>query len=1309
MTGAYTQAADLLEKAFDAVKFCEIKDRKILCKLIETARSKTSKQSGKLSDTSLGRDIVSIQKKIDQSIAKCELRKQSIPHEISYPPLLPISSKVKEIRRLLSTNQTLIVAGETGSGKTTQLPKICLDAGFGFRGLIGHTQPRRLAAISVANRISEELRSVEGGVAHQVRFADTSIDKSFLKLMTDGILLAEVANDPDLLRYEVIIVDEAHERSLNIDFILGYLHQLVRRRPDLKLIITSATIDVVKFSAHFNDAPIVLVSGRTYPVEVIYKPFEIEKTNEDSEKLAVKKAIDLIYSRGEENGDILIFFASERQIRATLAFLQKQKFTNTECLPLYGRLTHAEQLRIFKKGSKRRIILTTNVAETSITVPGINYVIDLGTARISRYNMNNKVQRLPIEPISQASANQRKGRCGRLANGLCIRLYSEEEFDNRQEFADPEITRTNLASVMLKMLAYGVGRIEDFPFLDPPDVRAIKTAFKLLYELNALTNKKELTNQGRKMASLPVDARFSKMLILSSEMNCLREMIILVSVLSIQDPREEPENKRELARDRRSDFTDSNSDFLSFVLLWKELERQKKQEKNFSLNRFCKFFFLSYTRLNEWQDLYRQLLSNTKKTGLKINSSFAGYAAFHKCVLCGFYDQIAVLDKDAEYLGIQNKRFSILGSSVLKKSKPKWIVSGPQIETSKIFTPLAAKINPEWVEEIAVHLVKRNYFDPHWSKKREDVFVHERVSLHGLRVIHNRELPFSEIDISGARALFIQHALIDLEISQSIPFLEHNQNLIKSLEKAEEKLRRPNFIINDRDIFSFYDARIPSQVCSIKALIGWLKELDGIRAQSLYMNESNYEAERTDKNLQSVFPDTTSVQENDLEVSYAFEPGANHDGATVEVPITLLPQLKQSDLDWAIPGLVTERCQCLIKGLPKTLRKGFVPVNEAVKELLNGVSYEDGPLFKVLINAAKSQRNISLSYEDLDMVSVPSHLVVKIRVLDKNSNEIAFGTSVDQLKRDLKLKERTPSQQYNFESKESAEFHHPIMRDQIVEWDFDNFPSQVTVGGSLKIIRYPCILDHGEYVSIELWDDLHAAREKSRLGLMKLFMLRTVKQKNYLSKKFSRLTKDFELMIPINFVDLAKDSVNICYLETFYLHEDVPQSKDEFQNLLATNKGRLVKNGDTLEKKLREIFLLRKTVLKELIDAREKIDASESRDIDAQISNLFCQDFIFHAGLQWLTEYPRYLNAILIRLQKIIMGSLKNSRYTNQFLEYQVRLQNLADRNEGGKKRELLTLGWMIEEYRVSCYAQHLRTKLPVSEKKLEKAFVNLE
>lgn len=1310
MTPAFMQASDRLEKAFNAVAYCQIKDKKKLLSLVEKARSKVDKQPDKLSYDTVGRDITEIQESIEKSIRKCDQRKKLIPRVIPYPSSLPISSKSDEIRTLLSSNQTLIVAGDTGSGKTTQLPKICLNAGFGVAGLIGHTQPRRLAAISVANRISEELGLGEsGGVAHQVRFADTSDHNSFLKLMTDGILLAEIANDPDLLKYEVIIVDEAHERSLNIDFIIGYLHQLVIRRPDLKLIITSATIDVEKFSAHFDNAPIVSVSGRSYPVEVLYHPIEEVGTSEECQKLAVKKAIDVIYSESSDDGDILIFFASEREIRATLIFLQQQKFTNTECLPLFGRLTYAEQNRIFKRGAKRRIILSTNVAETSITVPGINYVIDLGTARISRYNVNNKVQRLPIEPISQASANQRKGRCGRLANGLCIRLYSEEEFDNRQEFTDPEIKRTNLASVLLRMLAYRVGRIEDFPFLEPPEAKAVKTAFKLLYELNAITKKKELTIQGKKMANLPIDARFSRMLIFSSSMNCLREVIILVSALSIQDPREEPENKRDLVRERRADLSDKNSDFLSFVLLWKELERQRKHDGNFSLSRFCKFYFLSYARLNEWQDLYRQLLSSVKKTGLKINSTFAGYEAFHKCVLSGFYDQIAFLDRADEYVGIQNKRFSLLSSSSLKGNKPKWIVSGPQIETSRIFTSLAAKIDAEWIEEIAIHLVKRNYSDPHWSKKKEDVYAYEQISLHGLRFIHKRAFRFSEIDIPGARALFIQHALVNFEVKASIPFLEHNKNLIVSLEKTEEKLRRPNFIINERDIFSFYEEQIPLEICSVKSLTDWLKEVDNTQAQSLYMSRSSFMAEQTEKSFLSVFPDTARVQNNNLAVNYSFEPGADHDGATIEVPISLLPQLKQSDLDWAIPGLVTERCQSLIRGLPKILRKGFVPINRVVEELLEGISYKDGPLLQALIKAAKNYRNITLTYEDLNAVSLPAHLSVKVRVLDHNAEQIAFGVSVDQLKSDLEVIGSLSPQRNDSESDESFKLYHPIVCDRAVDWDFGDFPDHVTLGDSLKIIRYPCVLDYGEYVAIELLADSYAAIEKSRFGFAKLFMLRTVKQKNYLSKKFAKFVKEFTLMVPVELTSIARDAVCCCYLETFHLNHDFPKSKETFDHLLFSNKERLVTTGDELERKLRESFLLRKKVLNELTKAENKMTEDDIRDVKTQIYNLFCPNFVVQAGLEWLAEYPRYLNAILIRLQKIIARSSKNAQYTDRFLQYQLRFQKLVGRDELVKRREVTALGWMVEEYRVSCYAQHLRTKMSVSDKKLEKAFVKLE
>jgi len=915
----------LFASVYEEIALCALTERHRLLRKLQDLEKRAAKGE------KTGQAMEALAQAIVTSQERCRRRIRALPKQVSYPENLPVSASVADITALLQSEQVLIIAGDTGSGKTTQIPKICIEAGFGRYGLIGHTQPRRLAAVSVANRIAEELSSEPGaGVGYQVRFNDKVSEQTYLKLMTDGILLSEIQSDRYLNNYEVLIIDEAHERSLNIDFLLGFLKQLLPKRPDLKLIITSATIDVEKFSSHFNNAPIVSVSGRSYPVEVRYAPLlasNDEQADDTDQLTAILQAITEIVQvderRKQNSGDILVFLSGEREIRDTANFLRKQQLKDLEILPLYARLRQSEQIRIFQPHRGRRIVLSTNVAETSLTVPGINYVVDTGYARISRYSLQSKVQRLPIEAISQASANQRKGRCGRLADGVCIRLYSEQDFNSRPEFTDPEIRRTNLASVILRMKHLRLGDAEDFPFLEPPEQKAINEGNRLLAELNALTPSRALTDSGRKMAAMPVDPKLARMLIAADSHRCLREILIIVSALSSQDPREISHENRALARERQAEFNHPDSDFLVLVKLWDEYEKQRQTLTQSQLRKYCKQRFLSFMRMREWRDLHRQLLLSCQQLGMKLNREPADYAAAHQSIITGSLNQIACLDERKTYLGNRNRKFTLFASSVLAAKPPKWIVTGEQIETSGTFATMAAKIDPLWVERAALHLVKREYFEPHWSKKRQEVMAFEKVQLYGLVIVEKALVRFAPVDADAARELFIREGLAAGQVECKLPFLEKNRVFLADLAKQEDKLRRPDLIVSERDVGDFYAARIPEHVSSTRQLLEWYKKIAKSQPDQLIMTRENLlESDGLLERL-NAYPDAASLYSNRLQIDYLFQPGNDRDGATLEIPLEVLNQISQADVDWAVPGMIKEKCTSSLKRLAQGAAQKF--------------------------------------------------------------------------------------------------------------------------------------------------------------------------------------------------------------------------------------------------------------------------------------------------------------------------------------------------------------------------------------------------
>ena len=1268
------------------------------------ARQIRQLENSQISKTEFKSRVDTIAGKIAESQRICEKRTLAIPADFNFPSELPVSAKVSEIEQLLKEHQVLVIAGDTGSGKTTQIPKICLQAGLGRRGLIGHTQPRRLATVSVANRIAEELNTKLGsGVGYQVRFNETISESTYLKLMTDGILLAEIQNDKFLNKYDAIIIDEAHERSLNIDFLLGYLKQLLKKRSELKLIVTSATIDVDKFSKHFSNAPIVSVSGRTYPVETRYFPLEnlgdesIDQLQQNGILQSLEAIIEEDAAQKQISGDVLVFFSSEREIRETAVAIRKKKYPHCEVLPLYARLRQSEQRKIFSAHKGRRIVLATNVAETSITVPGIKYVIDTGFARISRYSVQSKIQRLPIEAISQASANQRQGRCGRLSDGICIRLYSERDFTGRAEYTDPEIKRTNLASVILRMLSLGLGDVEKFPYLEPPEQKAINDGFKLLNELNAITQKRELTAIGRQMAKLPVDPKLSRMLVVANTQACLYEVLIIVSALSIQDPRELSGEVRQQAQERLAIFNHPDSDFLSLVNLWKDYEKKRQELTQNQLKKHCKNYFLSFMRMREWREVHRQLLLSCQQLGFRLNKEPGTYEAVHKTLIAGSLNQIANKVEGKTYVGSRNRRFTLFASSVAASTKANWIVTGELVETSQTFASIAAKIQPQWVESMALHLVKREFFEPHWSKKRQAAMAYERVQLYGLTIIEKSLVNYRNIDVEGARTIFIKEGLVPGEVISNHSFVKSNADFLQSLSKEEEKLRRPDFYIGDKEIAGFYEERIPEEISSTGQLETWLKSLAGTEKDILLMTRENILTGDATSDHAAHFPDHTPVQKNQLFIDYKFDPGSARDGATVQVPEKILNQLEQADIDWAVPGIVREKCIALLKGLPKSLRKQLIPISNLVDVILPNMAPTDGELVDSLISHVAAVKQVKLSREDFQAIDLPAHLRVKIRVSNDKGEELGFGEQL------LLLKKNIMPAQDQVVAARIEESIHPIQRRDLKNWEFAEFPERVEIGSDLVLVRFPALVDYKDSVSIELFTDQKEARRVNKFGLMRLLMFRSVAQCNMLKKRFEQLQKKSVLLIPPELKELVSGAVTASYLSAFELENAQPRDQDSFELLLNYGKSRLHSAGEKIANVLDVFLNTRFSLLKGLAELNSKELDYFSEDIRQQLGNLMSEKLLLNTSIEWLEQYPRYLQAIQVRLERAPHLGGKDKENTEDVARYWRRYKDLCEQRVVKNPEELNHYRWMIEEYRVSLFAQSLGTKLQVSAKRLEK------
>jgi len=1221
---------------------------------------------------------------------------------IQYPETLPLSQKVDEIKAAISKHQVIIIGGETGSGKTTQLPKICLDLGRGKSGIIAHTQPRRLAARTVSQRIADELQVTLGDeVGYQIRFSDKSSPNTRIKLMTDGILLAEIQQDPQLRRYDTIIIDEAHERSLNIDFLLGYLKRLLPQRPELKLLITSATIDLEKFSAHFAQAPIIEVSGRSYPVELIYRPAETDEEQDLAERIiaALRDLFLLERQLQQKKGDVLVFLSGEREIRDVALALRKARLGDMEILPLYARLSNKEQNRIFQSHAGRRIVLATNVAETSITVPGITCVIDPGMARLSRYSVRSKIQRLPIEAISQASANQRAGRCGRVAPGICIRLYSEDDFNSRLAFTDTEITRTNLASVILQMHALGLGEIAEFPFLDKPETKAINDGQKVLQEIGALDQANRLTKAGRLMARMPVDPRFARMLLEASSRSCLSEVLIIVSAMSIQDPRERPLEFQQQADQKHQEFEDPRSDFLSFIRLWSSYEKNRQELTQNQLRNYCRKYFLSYLRMREWRDIHRQLHLQCRELGLRENKIPANEDEIHQSLLAGLVSQIAFrFDRD-EYLGTRNRKFQIFPGSSLFKKNAKWLLSAELVETSRLYARLNAKIKPEWVENQAKDLLTREYLEPHWEKKRGEVMAYEKVSLYGLTLVEKRKLSFSHIDPTISRELFIRQGLVPMDINTRLPFFEHNKKLIVGLTELEEKTRRRDILVDDETLYSFYNERIPLDVCTQRGLEGWHKKLDSAERQRLFLTEADLSRQDTSQLNLNDFPDQLATGSMLLNLDYEFSPGREADGVSVEVPISALRQLREEDLDWLVPGLLREKCIALVKALPKSLRKHFVPVPNVVDRLLpNLKQHAQGNLKALLANALTGIAGVRIDPASWKDFTPENHLRMHIKLLDEAGSLLDTGRDLKELQ-----------DKYSDLSKRQLQAHadSEFEVSGITQWDFGELPeSHAIQHGTITLQAYSVLIDEEDSVSLTLCDNASLAEQETLWAVVRLLILRSNSQLKFLQKQLLRQQKQLLLFSHFGSRDEILDQlVRAAYRHAFLRDRALPRTQVEFEQLYQAGRENLISRAEAMEKELLVIVQIFHRIKSRLKNLGAGDNSELQKDIKMQLEELLHAEFILDTPPEYFFELARYLRAIEERLDKFPRQIERDRSWSLELQAYYQAYQREYDNNVSLNQvsPELEVYRWMLEEYRVSLFAQKLGTRTQVSQKRLEK------
>ena len=1305
---------------------------------------------------------------IEKSISEKQHKLKNLPN-ISYPEGLPISDNAEQIAQAIRDNQVVIIAGETGSGKTTQIPKICLALGRGIDGLIGHTQPRRIAARTVANRIAEELNTKLGEqVGYKVRFNDQVSQHSYIKLMTDGILLAEMQKDRLLRQYDTIIIDEAHERSLNIDFILGYLREILVKRPDLKVIVTSATIDPLRFANHFADqngkpAPVIEVSGRTYPVEMRYRPLNDNAANSSDQDDNVNQGVSEDVSDGNDiisgilnavdelstlstdsQGDILIFLNGEREIRDTAAALNKANLRHTQILPLYARLTISEQNRIFKPHSGRNIVLATNVAETSLTVPGIKYVIDPGTARISRYSYRTKVQRLPIEAISQASANQRSGRCGRVSSGVCIRLYSEDDYLNRPEFTDPEILRTNLATVILQMLALDLGEIEDFPFVEAPDNRNINDGVKLLEELAAIDNgannqksqkdhqkQKEqqnqgtrLTKSGRLLAKFPIDPRLAKMVLTAIDLGCIEQVLIIVSALSIQDPRERPHEKQQAADEKHNRFKDKNSDFVSLLNLWQYITDQKKDLSQNHFRKLCQREYLSYVRLREWQDIFSQLKLTLKEQKISLTSVDYQFSIIesgtstnqekkeqtlpdslvlvHQALLSGLLSHLGQQDENREFKGARGSKFFVFPGSALSKKPPKWLMSAELVETSRLFARMNARIDPLWIEPLAEHLLKRSYSEPHWEKKQGAVMAFEQVSLYGLPIVSKRKINFNTIEPVTCRELFIREALVNGDCFIKETFLAENQALVASIEALEQKARRKDFLIDEQQLVDFYVEKLPESAVCQRSFLAWWKTAKKQDATLLNFTKDFLLNKSSDELSLKEYPDTWQQNNLTLPLTYHFSPGDIDDGISVIIPVALLNQCQNEGFDWLIPALRYDLVVALIKALPKALRRNFVPAPNYAQACLEIMSENQGSLVDALAKQLLRMTGVRLPEDVWQGVELPVHLTMNYQIVNENAKLLKQGRNLNQLKAQL---------QGNVKASIKQVAEKGIEKSKLTLWDFGKLPQGYEKKvANMTIKAFPALVDHKNSVAIELFEQEEHAEQAMLNGISRLILLNIPSPLKYLQEKMPNKAKLGLYFNPFGSItDLLQDCIHGACVYLVKKHRldkgltNLPRDENDFNSVRDYVRAEISDCVLMAAIKVEQALSLRHDIAKKL-KGNVALNVIQSHgDIKQQSETLVFKGFVSASGFEKLDDITRYLKGILRRLEKLPIDpnqdrlKLIEVKKTSD-LYYSVLSQQRKDKPIA---QEILSTKWMIEELRISLFAQNLGTAQPISLKRI--------
>ncbi|MBV8647191.1 ATP-dependent RNA helicase HrpA [Paludibacterium sp.] len=1291
-----------------ALADCLIRDRRPLQAKLRDAEARAHK--GQPAD----RLIAQIDAQIARSQARVAARRAHLPTP-TFDDSLPVNQKLEDIRDAIARHQVVIVCGETGSGKTTQIPKICLTLGRGVHGLIGHTQPRRLAARSVATRIAQELGSQLGEhVGFKVRFTDQLSEKSVVKLMTDGILLAETQTDRYLEAYDTIIIDEAHERSLNIDFMLGYLKQLLPRRPDLKIIITSATIDADRFSRHFDNAPVIEVSGRLYPVEMRYRP--LSERDEDEREMEME---DAVVEAAQElmrvgSGDILVFLPGEREIRETAEKLRKAGLRGLEILPLFARLSNEDQQRIFRPSGGRRIVLATNVAETSLTVPGIRYVIDTGLARVKRYSPRAKIEQLLVEKISQAAARQRAGRCGRVEAGVCIRLYGEDDFNARPAFTDPEILRANLAAVILRMAALRLGRVDAFPFIEPPSSRQIADGYQVLTELGALTDSGELSQIGEELARIPTDPRLGRMLLAARDFHCVREMLIIASALSIQDPRERPFEARDAAERAQARFVDDKSDFLSFLHLWDFYDDAYKHKKSTrQLINLCHDHFLSWMRMREWRELHGQLAEIAAELGFRAEPQptnqpatekakqkldAVAYENLHKALLTGLIGNLGMKSTEGDdYLGARGSHFLIFPGSGLKKSRPKWLVAAELVETSRLYARSVAKVEPEWVEKLAPHLVKYHYFDPHWEKARGEVVASERVTLFSLTLVPRRPVSYGRIAPQEARELFIRGALVAMEYVCQAPFFQHNQHLIREVEQLEHKSRRQDVLVDEDALFAFYDERLGAEVVDAASFEVWRKAIEQQEPKRLFLTREELMRHAAQHVTANQFPEWLDSEDGRLRLKYRFEPNHPLDGVTVDVPLALLNRLEPARFEWLVPGMVREKVQALIKALPKQIRRNCVPVPDFVTRFLAAEPDMAQPLSSQLADFVAKATREHPGPDAFAQAELPPHLLFNFRVIDDGKQELGTGRDLLQLQRQF-----GQAAQLTFRDT-SAEFE----RDDVTSWDFGDLPATIQFArGRQQLTGYPALTIEQERIALRLFDTEAAGERAHRGGVIRLLQLQLKEQMKQMNKGLPGMTPiALQLRAVANADELLADAIAAICDRAFIGDDPLPRSEKPFNEQKARARTRLPAVTQAVMQYLGQIAQEYQVLSMRLQKHRLGFELRQ------QLDALIYRGFLAATPWPQLQHLPRYMKAMSLRMDKQPANPQRDGQRAAEIRQMWDMWQARMDehRQQGDTPQQLADFRWQIEELRVSLFAQELKTPYPVSLKRLQKQWSDLK